>query len=56
MFTGWKSLLLKPADRLFKKNGAGTFLPFHLSGTKDSPEIGIEVAGHTLEVHPKHRD
>jgi len=54
MFTGWKSLLLKPVDRLFKKNGAGTFVPFHLSGTKNSPEIGIEVAGHTLEVHPKH--
>ncbi|MGB8831798.1 MAG: AsmA-like C-terminal region-containing protein, partial [Candidatus Sulfotelmatobacter sp.] len=27
MVGGWKGLLLKPADRLFKKNGAGTEVP-----------------------------
>jgi len=27
MVGGWKGLLLKPADRFFKKNGAGTEVP-----------------------------
>lgn len=54
MFTGWKSVLLKPIDPLFKKNGAGTYLPFKLSGTKNSPTVGIEIGGHELDIHPKH--
>lgn len=53
MFTGWKSKLLKLADPLFKKNGAGTYVPFKLSGTKNSPTVGIEIAGHELDFHPK---
>lgn len=42
MFTGWKSLLLKPVDPFFKKNGAGTYIPFRISGTKDSPRFAIQ--------------
>jgi hypothetical protein len=42
MFTGWKSLLLKPVDPLFEKHGAGTYIPFHVGGTRGSPKFGIE--------------
>jgi hypothetical protein len=39
---GWKGLLLKPADRFLKKNGAGTDLPIHISGTRKAPEFGVD--------------
>lgn len=39
---GWKGLLLKPADRFFKKNGAGTEVPIHVSGTREDPKFGID--------------
>jgi hypothetical protein len=42
MFTGWKSMLLKPVDPLFKRHGAGTYIPFHIGGTKESPRFGID--------------
>ncbi len=34
MTTGWKSVLLKPVDRYFSKDGAGTELPVRISGTQ----------------------
>ena len=39
---GWKGVLLKPADRLFKKDGAGTEVPIHIDGTPESPAFGID--------------
>ncbi len=39
---GWKGVLLKPADRLLKKDGAGTEVPIHIDGTPESPEFGID--------------
>jgi hypothetical protein len=39
---GWKGFLLKPADRIFKKSGAGTYVPIHVRGTRQSPEFGID--------------
>ena len=39
---GWKGLLLKPADRYLRKNGAGTDVPIHISGTRKAPEFGVE--------------
>ena len=45
--TGFKSLLLKPFDPLFKKGGAGTRLAIKVAGTQDQPKIGLEV-GRTL--------
>jgi len=39
---GWKGLLLKPADRYFKKGGAGTEVPIHIEGTREAPKFGID--------------
>ena len=42
MVGGWKGLLLKPADRFFKKDGAGTEVPIHIGGTQGDPKFGID--------------
>ena len=42
MVGGWKGMLLKPADRLFKKDGAGTEVPIQIDGTPENPKFGIE--------------
>jgi hypothetical protein len=42
MVTGWKSILLKPADPFFQKHGAGTELPIKISGTKSEPHFGLD--------------
>jgi hypothetical protein len=39
---GWKGMLLKPADRYFKKDGAGTEVPIHIGGTREAPKFGID--------------
>lgn len=39
---GWKGLLLRPADRFFKKDGAGTEVPIHIEGTREEPKFGID--------------
>ena len=41
MVTGWKSLLLKPVDPFFAKDGAGTLVPIKISGTTSHPDIGL---------------
>jgi hypothetical protein len=43
MTTGWKSVALKPFDRLFEKNGAGTFVPIRITGTGSDPHFGLDV-------------
>jgi hypothetical protein len=40
--TGFKSLLLKVVDPLFRKNGAGTMLPIVVSGTVSQPSFGVD--------------
>jgi len=45
MVTGWKSILLKPADPFFSKNGAGTEIPVKVTGTKSEPHFGTDF-GH----------
>ena len=42
MVGGWKGLLLRPADRFFEKQGAGTSVPIHISGTRQFPEFGVD--------------
>ena len=42
MTTGWKSILLKPVDRFFTKHGAGTEVPFKVTGTHDEPHFGLD--------------
>jgi hypothetical protein len=39
MVGGWKGLLLKPADRFFKKDGAATEIPIQINGTRDAPKF-----------------
>jgi hypothetical protein len=41
----WKSILLKPIDPFFKKNGAGAEIPVKISGTKSAPKFGLDL-GH----------
>lgn len=40
--TGWKSLLLKVVDPLFRKNGQ-TVIPIKISGTRDKPQFGLDT-------------
>lgn len=42
MTTGWKSLVLKPVDRFFRKDGAGTEVPIRISGTESEPHFGLD--------------
>jgi hypothetical protein len=55
MVGGWKGLLLKPADRFFKKDGAGTEVPIHISGTYKNPDFGVDVKG-IKHTHPQRPD
>ncbi len=55
MVGGWKGLLLKPADRFFKKDGAGTEVPIHIAGTYKNPEFGVDVKG-MQHTHPQRPD
>lgn len=45
MVTGWRSILLKPVDPFFSKNGAGTEVPIQVTGTKSEPHFGLDF-GH----------
>jgi hypothetical protein len=51
MTSGWKSILLKPVDPFFQKHGAGTELPFKISGTREAPRFGLDFRH--KEEHPK---
>jgi hypothetical protein len=42
MVGGWKGMLLKPLDRHFEKNGAGTEIQIHIKGTREQPEFGVD--------------
>jgi len=48
MTTGWKSILLKPVDPFFSKDGVGTEVPIRITGTESEPHIGLEF-GHKSE-------
>jgi hypothetical protein len=42
MMTGWKSILLKPVDPFFAKDGVGTKVPFKITGTQSEPHFGLD--------------
>ncbi len=42
MVGGWKGFLLKPMNRMLSKNGAGTDIPIHLTGTRAEPKFGVD--------------
>jgi len=52
MVGGWKGYLLKPADRFFKKDGAGALVPIRVRGTRDAPDFGVDL-GRMNETHPE---
>lgn len=54
MVGGWKGKLLKPADRFFKKNGAGVELPIRIEGTREDPKFTLDFDHFkiTAAVHP----
>jgi hypothetical protein len=60
MVTGWRSWLLKPVDPFFAKHGAGTEIPFTVTGTKADPKFGIDIFHHEVQFggshHPKGSD
>jgi hypothetical protein len=39
----WKSILLKPVDPFFEKDGAGAEIPVKISGTKSAPKFGLDL-------------
>jgi hypothetical protein len=41
--SGWKSIVLKPFDRLLDGKGAGTILPVTITGTKGDPKFGVDL-------------
>jgi hypothetical protein len=45
MVTGWKSMLLKPFDKMLAKNGAGVELPIEVSGAKGDVRFGLAMHG-----------
>ena len=45
MVGGWKSILLKPVDPFFARNGAGAEVPVKITGTKSDPHFGLDL-GH----------
>jgi len=42
MTTGFKSLLLKPVDLLFKWDGGGSAIPIKITGTRNAPAFGLD--------------
>ena len=54
MVGGWKGFLLKPADKLFERHGAGTEVPIHVDGTEHDPHFGVDFKkiGHTSPQIP----
>lgn len=52
MTTGWKSILLKPVDPFFRKDGAGTEVPFKVTGTRSAPHFGLDFH-HKDESNPE---
>jgi hypothetical protein len=45
----WQRLLLKPVDRFFRKDGAGTEVPIRVSGTRNEPKFGLDF-GHDRDA------
>ena len=41
--TGFKSLLLKMMDPIFKKKNKGEIVPVHIAGTYEKPEFGLDL-------------
>lgn len=49
--TGWKSILLKPVDPFFSKDGAGTEVPFRVTGTRSEPHFGLDFGNNDSKAN-----
>jgi hypothetical protein len=49
--TGWKSILLKPVDPFFSKGGAGTEIPFRVSGTRSEPHFALDFGNKNAKTN-----
>lgn len=47
----WKSVLLKPVDPFFKKNGVGAEIPVKVSGTKSAPKFRLDLGHKGMKDH-----
>lgn len=56
MTTGWKSILLKPVDPFFRKHGAGTEVPFKITGTRDEPHFGLDFHRKETAITDSHSE
>ena len=56
MTTGWKSILLKPVDPFFHKDGAGAEIPFKITGTRSEPHFGLELHQKDEPSNDPHHD
>ena len=54
MTKGWKSILLKPVDPFFHKDGAGTEVPFKITGAHSEPHFGLDF--HHSQAHEGHSE
>ena len=52
MVGGWKGMLLKPVDRLFKKDGAGLEVPIHITGTREEPVFDLNLDQFKVKLRP----
>jgi hypothetical protein len=52
MTTGWKSILLKPIDPFFSKDGAGTEVPIKVTGTESEPHFGLDFHHKAESANP----
>jgi hypothetical protein len=47
--TGTKSFFLKALDPFFKKDGAGAVIPISITGTRESPTVGVSIFHKSIE-------
>ncbi len=52
---GWKSLLLKPLDPLFRKQGAPAVIPFAVSGPRDAPEFSVKMGSFSVGMKARQK-
>jgi hypothetical protein len=51
MTTGFKSTLLRPLDRFFRKDGAGTEIPIRIGGTRGQPSFTFDLGPFKITKH-----
>lgn len=49
--SGIKHWILKPLDRFFEKQGAGFMVPIQVTGTKDHPELTVQIFHRDVTIH-----